>query len=56
MNLVVKKGAMGPRVDLKLVRKDIVVENFSINQQIEIADVKEPVRGGVKKKLEFFDF
>ena len=27
MNLVVKEGVVGPRVDLKLVRKAIIVEN-----------------------------
>ena len=41
MNLVVKEGVMGPRVDLKLERKAQVVENFSINQQVEVADVKD---------------
>ena len=36
MNLVVKEGVMGPRVDLKLERKGQVVENFSINQQMHV--------------------
>ena len=38
VNLVVKEGAMGPRVDLKLVG------NFYINQLKEVADVKEPAK------------
>ena len=45
MNLVVEEGVTGPRVDLKLVRKALVVEKteiaeerFLINQQMEVAD------------------